>query len=107
MTKINLEFAEHTTSVAFQLTLSKSMIVKLVEIATRRPNDNSLFLVLGLSDRAVMAGRALRDRGLVVAPDPEWQGQYELTEAGEHLFALLQIAGLVQRIDDQLATKAA
>lgn len=102
MTEINHKFASHVTSIAFNLTLSKSMVLKLVEVKANRSN---LFRVIGLNDTAVAAARALIERGLIVAPDPVWPGRYEMTAAGEHVFALLEMAGLVQRIETKLAEK--
>lgn len=101
---MNSKFADHVTSVAFHLTMSKSMIVMLVSVANKRhaTGVQSLRLV-GLRDTSVDTGRRLEDRGLVYAPNPEWPGRYELTRAGEIVVELLREAGLVQSIEEAFA----
>jgi hypothetical protein len=98
---MNSRFADHVTSVAFHLTMSKSMIVVLVSVANKRhaTGKQSLRLV-GLSDTSVSTARRLEERGILYAPNPEWPGRYELTRAGELVVELLREAGLVQSVEE-------
>jgi hypothetical protein len=77
------------------------MIIKLVAIKNGQQHAN-LWRAAGVAEASVPAGWALEKRGLVRAPDARWPGLYELTEAGEHVYALLEIAGLVQATERQL-----
>jgi hypothetical protein len=99
---LNPKFAEACTNIALNLQLSKAQVVMMVQVATRSTYLPDLYRILGMHSVGVGAGRNLESRGLIYAPDPEWPGLYKLTEAGEHVFALLQIAGLVQRITDKI-----
>ena len=97
----NRLFAAHVTSTAFHLSLSKSMIGVLVDVAQytdNRVKAYSVMRALGMRDTWVGSARCLVDRGLIMSPDPEWPGRFVLTEAGEHVMALLQISGLVEPI---------
>lgn len=86
-------FSAHVTQVAFGLSLSRGMVFVLDAIARR---DRSMNMrKAGMTDTTVPTMRRLIDRGLVFAPDPDWPGVCELTEAGRHVHALLVIAGLV------------
>lgn len=108
MTEVNLKFSQHVTSIAFSLQLSRPQIIKLVDVALRasevagylgkRPD---LYRLLGVPDASVTAGRILEDKGLVYAPDPKYPGFYRLTEPGQLVFQLLQMAGLVQKIESK------
>ena len=100
--KINHKFAAYATSIAFNLTLSRPMVVQLAEIALRRDSVISFMRSLGMRDTAVGAMRQLERRGLCYAPDPEWPGCMKLTEAGEHVFKLLQIAGIIDPIAESI-----
>ena len=97
----NRLFASHVTSTAFSLSLSKSMIGVLVDISNcedARSKTYSVMRALGMRDTWVGSARCLVDRGLIIAPDPEWPGRFDLTDAGKHVVALLQIAGLAEPI---------
>lgn len=105
MTTPNQLFASHVTSVAFSLSLSKTMVCCLVEIAENRDARARQYRVMkamGLRDTWVSAARCLVERGLIMAPDPEWPGIFVLTEPGEHVLALLQIAGIVEKITTKM-----
>jgi len=110
MSAPNRLFAAHVTSTAFHLSLSRSMIGVLVDIANSqdaRVKSYSVMRALGLRDTWVGSARCLVDRGLIFSPDPEWPGRFNLTEAGEHVIALLQIAGLAEPIIQAIANEAA
>ena len=102
MASVNAKFAAHVTSLAFSLQLSKPQIIRLVEIATRPNLGGNLFRILGAYDNSVAAGRALEEKGLVYAKDPSLPGLYTMTEAGELVFQLLQMAGLVEKIEQKV-----
>jgi hypothetical protein len=109
----NALFREHVTSTAFNLNLTKNMIAFLAwvasednpsndELAARRKpmrsKDRDIFVtVVGRYD-PVTTGSALLRRGLIWAPYPDWPGIYCLTDAGVHVFELLKLAGLVERL---------
>lgn len=101
---LNPKFAESCTNVAFNLQLSKAQVVMMVQVA-RGSYLPDLYRILGMHSVAVGAGRNLESRGMIYAPDPEFPGKYKFTEAGKHVFALLQIAGLVQRIESKVKTE--
>ncbi len=113
MREVNLKFAQHVTSIAFNLQLSRPQIIKLVDVATRPKSENGgiftgrrdLYRILGVPDASVQAGRILEEKGLVFAPNPKYPGLYDLTEPGKLVFQLLQMAGLVQRIEDKAAER--
>ena len=93
----NSLFANHVTSASFSLSLSKTMIIVLVEIAEMKGKmrTHCVLKANGIRSIWVPTVRCLEDRGLIFAPDKDWPGKFFLTEAGEHVLALLQIAGLV------------
>lgn len=95
----NKKFADHVTSLAFNLTLSKAMVVALVEIAnnTGIMQIGNTLRVLGAPDTTVPTRRRLAERGLIHLPTGEWP--YVLTEAGEHVVALLKIAGIAETVE--------
>ena len=102
--EINPLFAQHVTSIAFNLNLTKGMVIVMADIATYiRPHSRrDSFRALGMPSNFISGLRGLLERGLVFAPDPENPGICEFTEAGQHVFALLQMAGLIQRIEDKV-----
>lgn len=99
MTKINSQFASHVTSIAFNLSLSKNMVVVMTDIASQEQVTRNTFSALGMPSNFVGGIRGLLERGLVYAPDPTWPGSCEFTDAGKAVFELLQMAGIVQRIE--------
>lgn len=108
--EINPLFANHVTSIAFNLSLSKNMVVALVDVEARGEpyrGERDTFRALGMPSNFVGGLRGLLERGLVVAPDPEWPGACVLTEAGRHVFALLQCAGIIQRIENKVTQRSA
>lgn len=114
MTEVNHKFAAHVTSVAFNLQLSKSQIIKLLSIAERNPEDEpglfyhqkrDIFRLMGVPDSSCVSGRVLEEKGLVYAPDPKYPGWYRLTEPGKLVMQLLQMAGLVERIEQRIAAR--
>jgi len=104
--EINPIFAGHVTSIAFNLALSKNMVVVLTDIARECGVKRDTFRVLGMRSNFCNGLQGLLDRGLVFAPDPKWPGRCEMTEAGQAVFSLLQMAGIVQRISDKLEAAA-
>lgn len=101
---MNSKFAEHVTSVAFNLSMTRSMIVVLVSIANKRHATGKQTLrLIGLPDTSVSTARRLEDRGLIHAPDPKYPGRYDLTRVGELVIELLREAGLVQSIEEAFA----
>jgi len=104
--EINPIFAGHVTSIAFNLSLSKNMVVVLTDIAREGSVKRDTFRVLGMPSNFCNGLRGLLERGLVFAPDPQWPGRCEMTEAGRAVFSLLQMAGIVQRISDKIEAAA-
>lgn len=102
--EINHKFATHVTSIAFNLSLSKNMVVVMSDIASnaKRGLTNDTFRALGIPSNFVGGIRGLLERGLVYAPDPKWPGICEFTEAGKAVFSLLQMAGIIQRINGKI-----
>ena len=75
------------------------MIIALATVAgyaDRHKRD--VYVAFGGFDTAVTSGRALLERGLVRAPDKQFPGNYELTDAGEHVVELLKIAGIIEKV---------
>ena len=102
MTEINPIFASHVQSIAFNLSLSKNMVVVLTDIASHSAVRRDTFRVLGVPSNFCNGLRGLLERGLVFAPDPNWPGRCEMTEAGKAVFSLLQMAGIVQKIENRV-----
>lgn len=101
MTKVNQAFANAVTSTAFNLSLSRNMIMRLVEIKVRQPGHfTDVFRAAGVTDSSYESGQALLRRGLVEAKNPRYPGHYTLTEAGELVHQLLIMAGLTKPIED-------
>lgn len=121
MADINQKFAEHVTSVSFHLSLSRGMVVTLVQIAQEedgqaevlgglyRNRRMAIMALGGHSDAYVASHRALEARGLIELGAPErapwgrdstvmWQPT-RLTEAGRLTLRLLEIAGLVAKVE--------
>lgn len=93
------KFAAHVTSLAFNLSLSRNMIITLAQIAGHAEKyERDVFVAFGGFDTAVTSGRALEERGLVYGFNPERPGMYRLTKAGEHVLELLKIAGLIEQV---------
>ena len=112
MTEINHKFAAHVTSVAFNLQLSRSQIIKLLSIAEREHDEpgrhyrnRDIYRLMGVPDASCVSGRVLEDKGLVYAPDPQFPGFYVLTEPGKLVLQLLQMAGLIERIEQKIAAR--
>lgn len=103
---INPIFANHVTSIAFNLSLSKNMVVVLTDIASQGAVRRDTFRALGMPSNFCNGLRGLLERGLVFAPDPQWPGRCEMTDAGKAVFSLLQMAGIVQRIADKIGEAA-
>lgn len=112
MTEINAALREHTTSIAFQLTLSKSMIALLV-IVHYFKGDVKKVLHSSKSSHFVTSMRCLRDRGLLKENIPVYSKTrisfgggpiierckpYRLTKAGTLVIGLLKEAGLYQDV---------
>lgn len=93
----NAKFANHVTQVAFNLSLSRNMVFVLDAIAHGSLASSNM-RAAGMIDTAVPSMRRLEERGLVYAPDPQWPGRKLLTPAGEHVHALLVIAGLATAV---------
>ena len=94
--EVNRKFAEHVTGISLSLVLTKPMVVMLNDVANGCSHQS--FKINGLTGIEVPTGRRLLERGLVFAPDPDFPGRYELTEAGQHVHALLQIAGIASQV---------
>lgn len=97
----NSRFSNYVTSMAFNLSLSKAMIVAMAQIANEAPKHCAAsYWAVGAPDTAIPAMRALQQRGLVYSPDPKWPGAMEFTDAGKHVFELLKIAGLITHLQN-------
>jgi hypothetical protein len=100
---VNKQFADHVTSMAFNLSLSKSMIITLGHIATNTHcRGSGLYRAFGVADTYVPCVNRLLERGLVHSPDKELPGRVELTEPGELVVQLLRMAGLLEKFDKKL-----
>lgn len=117
---VNEAFKKHVTSVAFHLILTRTQIETLVYIRREQRLHAAGFAVgLGGAHKMeaprlfVPAVRALKERGLVVFQDPTSYSEdykrpmydptklsHSLTEAGEKVWDLLVMAGLV--VDEEL-----
>ena len=105
---VNQIFRDSVTSLAFSLTLSKSMIVVLSDIGNKNEAPHcDTFRALGMRSTQIIGMNGLIDRGLAYAPDPKWRGVLKLTKAGELVFELLKVAGLVERVEAGLKRTAA
>lgn len=103
---INHAFANYSTRVSFNLTLTKTQVFYLWQIAERnfvsvhsgevKPGSPEM----PRHDIFVPSVRGLIERGLVERNDLDEIGvgvwPYELTEAGKHVYELLKLAGLIQ-----------
>ena len=96
----NAKFADYATSIAFNVTLSKPQVVTLCDIANKA--GHSYYIALGMRSTEVTSMGILKRRGLIYAPNEEWPGMCELTEAGKHVFALLEVAGIAARIEKEV-----
>lgn len=97
----NSRFANYVTSMAFNISLSKAMIVVMAQIGSEvRKHDTSSFWAVGAPDTAVPSLRCLIERGLIYAPNPDLPGICVFTEAGKHVFELLKISGLIAQLKD-------
>jgi hypothetical protein len=96
----NARFADYATSIAFNVTLSKPQVVTLCDIANKA--GHTYYMALGMRSTEVQSIGILKRRGLIYAPDENWPGICELTEAGKNIFALLEIAGIAARIDKEV-----
>lgn len=100
------KFAGYVTSIAFQMSLSKSMVINLLDIANDKMRSREGIYIYGLRDNAVPSRACLEERGLIYAPDPEWPGRYMLSEAGKHVVELLKIAGIAIKVEEIDASSA-
>ena len=109
MTAFNQAFAEYATRVSFNLTLSRNQSYVLCLIA--RESIGTAKKVTGFADNFVMGARSLQEKGLVTHTDPTTikprysRFPYELTEAGKHVYALLQMAGIAAAIPESHINK--
>ena len=99
----NPVFAEYVSSVSFQITLTRNMIMKMVGI---KMNTWDVYRKAGVACASCISADALIRRGLAHAPNPKKQGILELTEAGEHVYELLKISGQVQPLEETLSETA-
>lgn len=100
---INHAFANYSTRVSFNLTLTKTQVFYLWSIAERRflsvhdERRHAGAPEAPRHDLFVPSARGLIERGLVYrnekAGSHDWP--YELTDAGKHVYELLKIAGIV------------
>jgi len=101
MDKQNRKFADYVTSVSFNLSLSKSMVIVLAQVYTNThcmPKSREFYTAFGCRDNYVQTVGCLQDRGLVYSPDAKYPGLVELTAAGKHVVELLKLAGLIQKV---------
>lgn len=104
MSTLNKIFAEYATRVSFNLTLSRNQAYVLCLIA--RQSIGKKRDITGFPDCFVPGAKGLVERGIVTWTDPssmkpKWSRfSYELTEAGKHVYALLQIAGVASAIPE-------
>lgn len=98
------DFASYVTRTAFQLSLSQDMIMGMQLAKAYEQKRGRILPDFG---RIVPALKALIRRGLVehhmpVGTSPDYTGPaYTMTEAGKHVYALCQLAGLIPYEDSQ------
>ena len=118
MTEINQRLREFTTQIAFHLTLSRQMIGRLQEIKLRQMLADVGLSFYNHTDEVndarkqvpdirnfIAADRALEARGLITMT-PNWEKVWNqplamparLSPAGEHVFELLIMAGVVNKL---------
>lgn len=100
---INHAFANYATRVSFNMTLTKAQVFYLWQVKNRQlisvhQEIEGVSPEVPRHDIFVPTTRGLIERGLVERLDNVEMGSwpYKLTEAGEHVYALLKLAGLVQ-----------
>lgn len=98
----NPVFAEYVSSVSFQISLTRNMILKLFSI---KNDEWNVYRAAGIADASCVSANAVIRRGLAHAPDPQYPGILELTEAGEHVYALLEISGQITPLVESYAKK--
>lgn len=114
--KRNQEFRAWTRGTSFSINMGKTQVVTLVAIGVSR--EKFLGLTHPMLRLYVPAIRGLQERGLVRRPKswgPEsWKKErnplvriMEPTEAGEHILALLRIAGVYQELRAELLSYTA
>lgn len=118
------DFQQATTGVAFQLQLSRNMIMVLADIGANPPQEGVSYdasrvhqIAAGMGSRDIWCTtmHALRRRGLILHhPDGVRDGKrlpghvwYSLTDAGVHVLALCKLAGLVPDLSVVPANSAA
>ena len=103
---MNRKFADHVTQTAFHLTLSRNMIGTMARIRNHAYESDRTWTANG-SDQFLMGAKALIERGLVQHSDAaDAEGRHwKFTDAGEHVFELLVLSGLVSSVaaNDQAA----
>ena len=110
---INNAFANYATRVSFNLSLTKTQVFYLWQVKSRNfvsvREGVHTPVAMPKHDVFVPCVRGLIDRGLVVRherivdcdnPQPPYPWPYELTEAGEAVYKLLVLAGLVPEIEE-------
>lgn len=118
MSRFDAQFADYVTRVSFNLQLSKEMVTFMASVDHERRMDEVFGVNSSLESCArpnhpayehrfprwggsTVGCRGCISRGLVHwddpgAQEPKWsRPAFTLTEAGEHVLALLKIAGLV------------
>lgn len=101
---MNSNFRDFVTQTAFDLKLSKRMIVTLVIVMNDdyweedRVYSRDIYACYGAPEWYVPGIKALNRRGLVYAPDKKQPGIVKLTKAGELVVELLKEAGLIQKV---------
>lgn len=100
---INRAFANYATRVSFNMTLTKAQVFYLWQVKNRQlmsvhEEIEGVSPEVPRHDIFVPTTRGLIERGLVERLEDTEMGSwpYRLTEAGEHVYALLKLAGLVQ-----------
>lgn len=117
MPEINEALREHTTSIAFNLTLSKAMINHLVLVHFFKGDDRQMHKHKVATRSWIVSMKCLQDRGLIIWAKPIYKtkrgfgGQvryingwkpYRLTKAGTLVVNLLKEAGIYQETVERL-----
>lgn len=100
----NPVFAEYVSSVSFQISLTRNMIMKMVGI---KSGSWDVYRKAGVACASCVSADALLRRGLAYAPDPEKPGILRLTDAGDCVYKLLEISGQVQPLEEILTKEKA
>ena len=108
MPQPNQQFRQWTRGTSFVLAMGKTQVAALVSAHVSKDRKHYLGFGHKLLKNWVVAVNGLVDRGLLVFTDfgrehnKKTTGEiFRVTEAGEHVVALLQVSGIYQELVDE------